>query len=101
MAGIPGLSHGLKPRLNRWGEEVVRPGGWMSNFTPIRVSDVTSASANAVDSEFVKHGFGVSLPKKSHFGVKLSDDQYSKLIRYANDPSLAENYGVLATRLGL
>jgi len=92
MAGIPGLSHGMKPRLNRWAEEVVRPGGWMSNFTPIRVSDVTSASANAVDSEFVKHGFGISMPQKSFNGVKLSDEQYSKLIRYANDPSLAENY---------
>ena len=101
MAGIPGLSHGMKPRLNRWGEEVVRPGGWMSNFTPIRVRDVTSASANAVDSEFVKLGIGVSMPKKSHFGVKLSDDQYSKLIRYANDPSLAEHYKGSGDETGL
>lgn len=77
MSKIPGLSKELSPKMNRFGEEVTRPGTPAGRFfSPIVPSPV---KANIIGDELESLGVDFGMPAQTAFGEKLTTEQYSVL----------------------
>jgi hypothetical protein len=82
-AGIPGLSQGLQPRLNRWGETVR---GVDRPYLPVRIQ---TKDYSDVDIELVNLDGGVTMPRKKIDQVDLSAEQYNRWLEISADPTKA------------
>jgi hypothetical protein len=80
---IPGLYKQKEPKLDVWGEDIVREGNFFRQWLPFKWS---SGSADPVELELEKIGFYPGLPSKiieNYKGekIKLSDSDYRDYIK--------------------
>lgn len=74
----PFFSDEVPPKLNLWGEQLKagKGVGW-EMINPIRVNDV---NYKGVDKTLISLGDGLAMPNKKMGGVRLSAEQYNRLI---------------------
>jgi len=84
--GIPGISQGLQPRLNRWAETVR---GLDMPYLPIRVR---TTDHRKVDVELVNLGDGITMPQRKIEGVDLSAEHYNRLLELSMRPDSSRFY---------
>jgi hypothetical protein len=72
---VPGLSDGLEPRRNIYGEKVMKTAGYFQRvFNPFTVA---GAEADEVDMELLRMGLDMQLPPETKMGIDLTDrDRY-------------------------
>jgi hypothetical protein len=76
---IPGETQKLRPKINIWGEEVARPGTAAGRLlSPIAVSRPTP---DRVDSEMVRLGLGMAVPRGALAGVRLTPEEYESYLK--------------------
>jgi len=81
QSNVPGLSRRVEPRLNRFGEEVSRPGGRGAAIDPFNRSPVAQDS---VSSELQRLGVSLDVPNDRIAlpqGVQLTSEQSFALRR--------------------
>jgi len=78
---IPGLSQGVRARLDVFGNEVERPGGFIRETLPIKYS---KESTDKVESELTRLGIEISFPNenitRSGHSVSLTADEHHELV---------------------
>ncbi len=96
---IPGLSEGLPPKRNRWGEIVMQTdytledgtprGNRWQTFLPYKVKKLPGA--NIINQEFEALGFGFpNLPRNmGEPRIKLNGEQYDRFIQLYNNPDIS------------
>jgi len=82
--GIPGISQGLQPRLNRWAETVR---GLDMPYLPTRIQ---RKDYSRVDLALVNLEGGVSMPQRRVEGIDLSAEQYNRWLEISMDPSVSD-----------
>lgn len=74
----PFFNDNLPPALNLWGEKLMAGKGvGYEMISPIRIQD---AKYSGVDKEIIRLGAGLSMPRRTIDGVRLSAEQYNRLI---------------------
>lgn len=81
-ARTPGWSDDLPPARTFWGEPIkVYDGHWLNAFWAFRTKDIKESP---IDEELLRLTYPLSKPRKEIDGVKLSPEQYDRLLVLMN-----------------
>jgi hypothetical protein len=95
---IPGMSAGLPPRRNIFGEVIVPSGGLGPDIiSPIYTNE---AKDNPVADEMVRQQVPIGMPRRTVNGVDLDAEQYDQYVLYYAGEGLAKGVPKLKTALG-
>lgn len=95
---IPGMSEGLPPRRNIFGEVIVPSGGLGPDIiSPIYTNE---AKDNPVADEMVRQQVPIGMPRRTVNGVELDAEQYDQYILYYAGEGLGKGIPKLKTALG-
>ena len=79
----PFFSKDVEPKLNLWAQPMMQcENGLWCFISPIRV---ISERPSPVDEELVRLNLGLSMPRKTQRGIRLSAEQYNELLYTMND----------------
>lgn len=79
----PFFSKDVEPKLNLWAQPMTQcENGLWCFISPIRV---ISEIPSPVDEELVRLNLGLSMPRKTQRGIRLSAEQYNELLYTMND----------------
>ena len=94
---IPGMSEGLPPRRNIFGEVIVPSGGLGPDIiSPIYTNEVKD---NPVADEMVRQQVPIGMPRRTVNGVELDAEQYDQYILYYAGEGLGRGIPRLKTAL--
>ena len=95
---IPGMSEGLPPRRNIFGEVIVPSGGLGPDIiSPIYTNEVKD---NPVADEMVRQQVPIGMPRRTVNGVELDAEQYDQYVLYYAGEGLGKGIPKLKTALG-
>lgn len=99
-ARIPGQSQTLEPKLDLWGNPIMRQGsassGTVQLSSPIKA---TMVGNDPVGKEMLRLGVNVDPPGGTLQGVKLTDAQYNQYVKMAGQPAHALLLRMIASPL--
>lgn len=95
---IPGMSAGLPPRRNIFGEVIVPSGGLGPDIiSPIYTNETKD---NPVADEMVRQQVPIGMPRRTVNGVELDAEQYDQYVLYYAGEGLGKGIPKLKTALG-
>lgn len=95
-ARTPGYSTTLPPRLNIWGEPIIREGA----LGPELLSPIYTMreQVRPVDVWLVENRVPLAMPSKSQLGLELSPQEYNRFVELAGVPAYATLTEIVAGR---
>lgn len=71
-ANIPGLSKGLLPKRNVFGESIIREGGLLQRLSPVVISTEKEV---AIEKELQKLEITIGFPQQQIYGIKFTPEE--------------------------